>query len=328
MKQKLILGLSVLLLVAVIVLIVLDFFGETSSKAPNPDMYSIDKLKQIDSGQICYKEIRELKTTLENFAAITLDEELNAYVCSDREVQVYNKAWKMLFSFRVDSNLSAIALDPGKAIYLGLANHVEVFDMKGKRTAVWKPYLDESYFTSLARIGKDIYAADAQNSIILRYDETGRLINTIGKKDTTKGWNGFIIPSLYFDVAAGPYNELWAANTGMHQLVHFSPEGEALSSWGTASMSLEGFAGCCNPVHFAILQNGYFVTYEKGLDRIKLYDPVGKYVCAVTGPAVVNEKSLNTCTISAPIHDLAVDKDGNIYALDGQSMRVRVYARK
>ncbi len=328
MKQRLILGLSVLILIALIVLIVLDFFRGPSSKAPNPDMYSIDKLKQIDSSQICYREIRELKTTLKNFTAIVLDDELNAYVCSDKEVQVYNKDWKMLFSFRVDSNLSSIALDPGKAIYLGLANHVEVFDMKGKRMAVWKPYLEDSYFTSLASMGKDIYAADAQNSIILRYDDQGRLINTIGKKDTTKGVKGFIIPSLYFDIAAGPYNELWAANTGMHQLEHFSPEGELLSSWGTASMSLEGFAGCCNPVHFAILQNGYFVTYEKGLDRIKLYDPVGKYVCAVTGPAEVNEKSLNTCTISAPIHDLAVDRDGNIYALDGQSMLVRVYARK
>lgn len=328
MKQKLILGFSVLLLVVVIALIVVDFYKGPSSTKPNPEMYSIDKFKQIDTSQICYKQIRELKTTLENFTAIALDDDDNAYVCSDKEVQVYDKTWKMLFSFRVDSNLSSIALDQGKAIFLGLANHVEVFDMKGKRTAVWKPYLDDSYFTSMTRIGKDIYAADAQNSIILRYDEQGRLINTIGKKDTTKGWNGFIIPSLYFDVAAGPYNELWAANTGMHQLVHFSPEGELLSSWGTASMSLDGFAGCCNPIHFAIMPDGYFVTYEKGLDRIKLYDPVGKYVCAVTGPAVVNEKALNTCSISAPIHDLAVDRDGYIYALDGQSMLVRVYARK
>jgi hypothetical protein len=328
MKQKMIIGFSILLLLAVIVFIFFDLFNGPSRKTENPEIYSIEKLKKIDTSQICYKEAGQIKTTLSSFSGIVVDDNLNVYVCSDREVQIFNRDWKRISEFVVDSNVICITLGTNKEIYLGVGNHLETFDLTGKRTGIWKAFKINSYLTSIAAIGKGVFASDAENEIILRYDKNGNLLNTIGKKDKAKGIDGFIIPSMYFDVAAGPDNELWAANTGRHELQCFSPEGELVSSWGLATMQLEGFAGCCNPVHFAILPDGQFVTYEKGLDRIKIYDQSGKYVCVVSGPAKIDEKSLTTCSVGSPVHDLAVDKEGKIYALDGEKMLIRLFIRK
>jgi hypothetical protein len=328
MKQKLILGFSVLLLLAVIVLIGVDFFKGPPKERENPEIYSIDKLRKIDSSQICYVESIKRSTSLSDFKGIAIDDNLNVFVCSDREVQVYDKDWKKMHDFMVDSNVCCMALGEGGEIYLAMENHIEVFNLSGNRLAKWKIFNDLSLLTSLVAIGDDIYAADAGNKIVLRYDRKGDLFNTIGGKDKEKGVEGFIIPSLYFDVAAGPDHDLWVANTGRHELQNFSPQGDLVSSWGVASMQLEGFAGCCNPVHFAILPDGFFVTYEKGLDRIKLYNQGGKYSCVVSGPAKIDRESLTTCSVSSPVHDLAVDKEGKIYALDGESMRVRIFIRK
>lgn len=328
MKQKLIIGISILLLLGVIVLISLDLFNNTTKNQDNPDMYDLEKLKRIDTGRICYTQIRQFKTTLTNFSSIAVDDKMNVFTSSDRKVEVYDKNWKKTFEFTVDSELHCFALGGDYEFYLGINNHIEVFDKSGKKTASWNPYEDNSYLTSIVVIGNEIYAADAENAIILRYDKNGNLLNTIGKKNKAKGIDGFTIPSMYFDLATGADNELWVANTGRHLIQHFTPEGDLVSSWGTTSMQLEGFAGCCNPVHFAIMPDGDFVTYEKGLDRIKVYDQTGKFICAVAGPSNIDLKSLNTCSVNSPIHDLAVDKEGKIYALDGETMLVRVFTRK
>ena len=101
--------------------------------------------------------------------------------------------------------------------------------------------------------------------IIWKYDKNGNLIGEIGKKNLKKDIPGFIIPSPYFDVNIDPDGFLWTANTGRHSLENYTSDGSFRTSWGNPSMELEGFAGCCNPSHFAILKNGSFVTSEKGI---------------------------------------------------------------
>ncbi|MBM3243119.1 hypothetical protein FJZ31_43220, partial [Candidatus Poribacteria bacterium] len=46
---------------------------------------------------------------------------------------------------------------------------------------------------------------------------------------------------------------------------------------GYLSMDIDGFCGCCNPVNFAMLPDGRFVTCEKGLPRVKIYDADGTF---------------------------------------------------
>ncbi len=328
MKQKLIIGISLFLLLAVMGLIVADLFRTPPHDQENPEIYSVEKQRMIDTSQICYREAKLVHTNLTGMQGIALDTGLNVYICGNRLIRIYDRSWQIKADFTVDSGAYCIATGPDGEIYVGFGDHIEVFDLSGKRRAKWDPYRDHGFLTSLVVIGDEVFAADGENKIILRYDRKGNLLNIIGKKDREKGVEGFIIPSMYFDVAAGPDNELWAANTGRHEIQRFSPDGSLISFWGTASMGLEGFAGCCNPIHFAILPDGYFVTYEKGLDRIKIYNQAGKYVCAVSGPSQAGNNSSGACRVSSPVHDLAVDREGKVYALDGEKLVIRVFTRK
>ena len=46
----------------------------------------------------------------------------------------------------------------------------------------------------------EVFAADAGNRVILRYDKSGKLLRRIGEKDKERNVAGFIIPSPFFDV--------------------------------------------------------------------------------------------------------------------------------
>ena len=243
-------------------------------------------------------------------------------------MQVYNPEWKKLAGFKIDSPANCIAVGIKREIYLGTGNHVEKYSITGVLLSRWKEINKKGFITSIAVNSSQVFVADAGNHIILRYSPDGVLLNTIGKKDTARGIDGLIVPSLYLDVAMGPYDDLWVANPGRHELENFSANGDFRSSWGISSMRLEGFAGCCNPVHFAILPDGYFVTYEKGLDRIKLYNQAGIFDCVVAGPGSFTGSSDYHCTFKTLVNDLAADPLGNILALDATSDEIRVFTKK
>jgi len=326
MKQKLIILFSLLLLGAVVYLISRDLFSSSSKTEKNPCEYNLDKLKAIDTSLIKYKEIRHFKPSMAKITGIALDEHSNAYIAGTSGVQVYDKDGKKTSSFTIDSTAICIAIGTGKEVYLGIGNHVEKYSHDGKLLKKWDTYKTKGYITSIAVRGNDVFVADAGNRLVLHYDENGKLLNTIGKKD--KDFIGLIIPSLYLDVAIDSFDDLWVVNPGKHELENFSDKSELRSSWGVPSMQLEGFAGCCNPIHFCILPNGYFVTYEKGLDRIKLYDQAGKFDCVVASPESITGKSVYHCSFATMVNDLAVDQQGNIYALDATSNEVKVFGKK
>jgi hypothetical protein len=121
-------------------------------------------------------------------------------------------------------------------------------------------------------------------------------------------------------VAIDPDGFLWVANTGRHSLENYTEEGDLRSSWGEFSMEIEGFCGCCNPSHFVILDDGSFVTSEKGIARVKVYNRLGNVVSVVAGPDQFAEGTVGL--------DLAKDSSQRIYVLDPQKKAVRIFAKK
>ena len=85
-------------------------------------------------------------------------------------------------------------------------------------------------------------------------------------------------------------------------------------------MEIEGFAGCCNPSHFVILENGSFVTAEKGIARIKIYNRLGNLESVVAGPDQFIEGTVDL--------DLAVDSKQRIFAMDQKKKAVRIFSKK
>ncbi|MBC8343367.1 MAG: hypothetical protein H8E61_05260, partial [Bacteroidetes bacterium] len=104
-----------------------------------------------------------------------------------------------------------------------------------------------------------------------------------------------------------------------HAFEAYDFTGSLISSWERTSMSIEGFSGCCNPTHMAILSNGSFVTSEKGLERVKIHLPSGDYDCLVAGPESFDEGTKGI--------DLAVDSKDRIILLDPYNGNVRIYEK-
>jgi sugar lactone lactonase YvrE len=327
MKQKLIIGLSLVLLLTVIFLISRDLFTNQETNQENPTEYDLEKLKKVDSSLICYRETRHINPSLGAVNALALDKNSTIYVAGDNEVQVFNKNLQKVSSIKLDSSASCIAVS-GDKLYAGIGNHVEVYNLNGTKLKRWNAYSPKAYITSIAVNETGVYIADAGVRLVYRCSAEGNLLTLIGKKDKSRGIDGFIIPSLYFDLAIAPDNELWVVNPGKHEITNFNEKGDFRTSWGVPSMQSNGFAGCCNPVQFCFLPDGKFVTCEKGLDRIKIHDQSGKFECYVAILSGTNTQALSYSSTGARIHDVAADTDGTIYVLDAVSKLVRIFEKK
>jgi hypothetical protein len=192
----------------------------------------------------------------------------------------------------------------------------------------------------------------------LRYNRSGKFIRRIGKKDKARNIPGFVVPSPYFDLAIAPDGLLRVVNPGRHRVEAYTYDGDFELAWGETSMRIEGFCGCCNPVNFALLPDGKFVTSEKGLPRIKIYDVDGTFMEVVAGPEHFDKNQKASCPadrvtpasndVNPPLDprglkkgglssiddvsncqtgglDVAVDSQGRVLALDPVERVVRIF---
>jgi len=95
-------------------------------------------------------------------------------------------------------------------------------------------------------------------------------------------------------------------------------DGKLVTFWQHNSIDIEGSSGCCNPAHITVLSTGNVITSEKGIPRVKEYNPNGKFVGVVAGAEAFDEN----ITI-----DIAVDSKDRILALDPVKKKVWIYLK-
>ena len=105
---------------------------------------------------------------------------------------------------------------PGR-IYVGVEGRIHLFSPDGQPAGVWDGLGDRALVTSVAPAGAEVFVADAGHRTVLRLDADGRILNRIGNSTVGRGAPGFIVPSPYFDVVAGPDGLLYAVNPGARQ---------------------------------------------------------------------------------------------------------------
>jgi sugar lactone lactonase YvrE len=320
MKQKLIIGLSLISLLIVIVFMAKDFFRGSNLSQTNPYEYKLDNLKNIDPALITYSEINQIKPGVNNPAAIAIDGKDQIYICGDTMLVKFDSEGNQILSFDIHSAANCINVSPSGDIYLSKTDHIEVRKPDGNVKALWKIINEKAVITSIATTDEFVFAADAGNKIVYQYNLNGQIIKEIGKKDTLTGAPGFIIPSPYFDLLIGTQGKLWVVNPGRHAFENYDFNGNLISSWNRTSMLLEGFSGCCNPTHIALLSDGSYVTSEKGLERIKIHAPNGDFKTVVAAPESFIEGTTGL--------DLAVDSKDRIYVLDPVKKLIRVFEKK
>jgi hypothetical protein len=261
--------------------------------------YSVDEYRQVDPSLIHYVEADSVFPDLGNLSALTL--------APDGQIVVGGE--KGITGFPNIGNPSCLAVDEEGTIFAGMNDHVEIFPKVGKKQA-WPSPGPKAYLTSIAVDDEFVFVADAGSRCVWRYPKEG------GEPLKIESDRKFYIPSPYFDLDIGTDGSLWVVNPGYHAFENISADGRAISSWENASMSIEGFSGCCNPAHFALMPDGSFLTAEKGLPRVKIHNLDGSLRCVVAAPDQFDET----------IGDVAVDEAGKIFVLSGN--RVRVFKEK
>ncbi|MGD2090444.1 MAG: NHL repeat-containing protein, partial [Candidatus Aminicenantes bacterium] len=292
--------------------------SENSKKeGENPFEYNIEKFKKSEKNLIHYAEDQQIKINLQNMHGIAIGPEDKIYVSGDNSVLILNKDGSTHSSIKMSGPAFCLAVDENGDLYAGMREHVEVYDKAGNKKARWESLGENAIITSIAISKESIFIADAGNRIVWKYSKSGDKLARIGDKNQAKDIPGFVIPSPYFDVALDPDGFLWVVNPGRHSLENYTKEGNIRTSWGEYSMKVEGFCGCCNPTHITILDNGSFVTSEKGIARVKIYNRLGKLVSIVAAPDQFNEGTVGL--------DLAKDSSQRIYVLDPVRKAVRIF---
>jgi hypothetical protein len=319
MNRKLVNIVLIVLALAIVIIIGKDFIGKKAGKyIANPYEYNIDEFRKVDSTKILYVEKLHFPVKVNYWAGIAVSDS-TIIVATDNQLLEFNYSGKLTFSQEIIDTASCVTIDENRQVWVGMSHYVVMYDQNGTLVKRWNSFGEKAIFTSLAVSGEDVYVADAGNRVVYQCNTNGQIVQKIGEKNEQKGVPGFVIPSPYFDVAIDDNGFLWAANTGRHVFENYNRDGSLRTSWGVTSFKIEGFSGCCNPAHFAIMDDNSFITSEKGMPRIKLYDQHGQFIGVVAPPAAFTGSL-------AP--DIAVDSQHRVIVLDFERQQVLIFERK
>lgn len=244
--------------------------------------------------------------------ALAVDGVGRMYVGGLREVAVLGADGKLIGKFAVEKLVTCLAVDEDGTVMVGMGDRIEVCDREGVRAAQWGVPGTNAILTSLALDEDGVYAADARQHCVWRFDRRGKVLGVIRRAD-----GEFVIPSPYFDVAIGAGDGVWVVDPGRHEVVSYSPDGTVRTSWGRSGAEADAFCGCCNPIHIALIADGSFVTAEKGIPRVKRMSSSGELIGMMAGPEAF--------VAGTRIADLAVDGKGRILVLDPSLKAIRVF---
>ncbi|MBN2444021.1 MAG: hypothetical protein JXJ04_21845, partial [Spirochaetales bacterium] len=252
----------------------------------NPHEYGLDEFLRVDPELVCYEEAPSIPLPFESPRGIAVDPDGLIYAAGDENLLVIKEDGEITDRLELGRKVYSLAASAAGIVYIGYVDYIEKINMKTKERNEWAFLGEDACITSLALGDNYLFAADAGDHSVLCFTKDGTLISRITGEDDPKE-PYFIIPSPYFDIAAGTDDTFWIVNPGRHRIEHWSAAGESLKKWGSPGSDIGEFCGCCNPVHIALLPgntpeskyNFTFVTAEKGIPRIKLYSPGGEFIC-------------------------------------------------
>ncbi len=310
---------SVFVLV-IILLIIAVFIVDYILKRPgrsegNPYEYNVEAYRKVPEELIAYKETKNFQVQSLKLTGIDVYDG-KIWLTGDRIFQVITPDGMAVSKQEIHEGSRCIkACD--ESVYIGFEDHIEKYSHEGEYLEKWDIPGRNCVFTSVDADKEYVYVADAGNRRVLVYTFTGDLKGEFSGQSEGAAGHGFIVPSAHFDLVVNKMGELWVVNPGKHALEQYSSEGKLMDSWRNSSMEIEGFTGCCNPAEITVLQDGSFVTSEKGLVRIKVYNRKGELQSVVAGPDKFGDEG------NAP--EVAADENGVIYALDFDRGLIRVF---
>jgi hypothetical protein len=319
MKKRSLTIVVLVIVVLILTVIVVDFINNRPDRrGSNPYALEVEQYKKVDENLISHLETRNFSLGQMHGAAIAHHKN-KLFLAGNSSLAVITTDGVPEELYQILPDPNSLALDD-EMIYVGYETKVVTYDHQGSLIREWPDLGENTVITSLAVKEDHVYVADAGNRRVVIFRTNGELISEFEGKAESEAGHGFIIPSPNFDVVVNSYGEIWVVNPGKHAIENYTDEGQMRGFWQSSSMEIEGFLGCCNPAEITVSEDGSFVTSEKGLVRIKIYDQSGKLLSVVAGPELFKEEG------KAP--EVCVDEQNHVYALDFDRNVVRVFEPK
>jgi len=319
MKKRSLTAVILVIVLVIITVIVVDFLNNRPDRrGSNPYALEVEHFKDVDPELISHSESRNLSLgSLKGSALVYAEGKL--FVVGNSSLVKMQPDGSAVEQYTVDPNPVSL-LVAEQWIYVAYKNYVVQYDRDVTLVKRWESLGERAVITNLAGKGEKVYVADAGNRQVHIYNVEGEIEGVIEGKAESEAGHGFIVPSANFDLVVNGFGELWVVNPGMHALENYSDDGRMRGFWENASFDIDGFLGCCNPARITVLDNGFFVTSEKGLVRIKIYDQSGQLQSVVASPDLFKEEG------KAP--DVCADAKGVVYALDFDRNAIRIFEPK
>ncbi len=277
-----------------------------------------------------------------------------------REAGAYQRVdhWGQLPAGTTWGVMTAVGVDASDNVYAFQrdepSSKVMVFDAQGKYLRTW----GENTFTYPhgLRVLRDgsVWLTDRQSQQIFRFDPTGTLLLTIGRKgvagdnDSKDAFNGVS------DVVMAPDGDLFASDGegGNNRVVKLTKDGAFIKSWGTKGA---GQGQLSTPHCIAMDAKGRVWVCDRGNKRMQIFDQEGQYVGQVADVGtpvsiafgrddtayVASGAPENMVTILGPDgrvreridgfdtpHGIAVDSTAAIYVAESFGKAILKYARR
>ena len=289
--------------------------------------YDLDRLRKVDPALVRYEELPPIALPQKDPSCLAVSAGGSLLVGAGRRLLVLDAQGELQREIRLADEVRCVASAADGRIFVGLRDHVELLGAEGKSQARWAAPAAKAWLTALAVNDQWVFAADAGNRVVWKFNHAGKVVGKLGAKDASRNVPGFVIPSPSFDLELAPDAVLWVTNPGRHQVEAYTLDGDFISGWGDPSFAIGGFCGCCNPAFFTRLPDGRFVTSEKGLPRIKIYSPAGKFESVVAPPDSF-PKYFELVNASPMALDIVADARGRILVADTLAGCLRVFRPK
>jgi len=325
--QNVVILLAVAAAVAVAIVAVLSVDPTGQRGAGTGQDYDLDlrELRRIDPSRIKWQaSAPAIPTGMDLPIGLAVLGDNSICVVGDRALAVFAPDGQR--KVRVELEFAPLAVAAkDRTIYAASKNAIAVFSSDGGKQAVWAPLDDKAHLTSVAISDDYVYAADAGNRVVIRYDrKTGKRTYRKGRPESGAFLDGFSVPSPHMDVAMAPNGDLLTVDPGRSVVQVRGGFGDVLKKWGARGSEISKFYGCCNPAAIAVLSDGRVVTYEKILRRVKIYEPQGKLHSVVAGSDRFSEPPKDAQIVP----DIAVDSKGRVLVLDPTAREIRIYTPK
>ncbi|MGF1586714.1 MAG: hypothetical protein ACFCUM_15415 [Bacteroidales bacterium] len=318
MKNKIVLPVLISLAVIVMVIVVVSENNSTRpGKGPaNPYAYDASEFARVDPSQVTWTETRQILLDNDSPRAIA-SRNNNIYILTSENLQILNSEGSRIKSISLQADPVCFDFSESGNIIVGFTKFMILLDADGNVTRQSEPVDGNARFTSIAQMDGNIFVADGINRRVIVFDENLEITSEFKGESGVSEIHGFIVPDTRFTLGVNQEDELWITNPGLHSIQNYTASGNLRSYIQSSSFGIEGFSGCCNPVHFTFLPDGGFVTSEKGLIRVKVLKESGEVESVVAPP----EKFAGGTMAPA----VAVDSNGHVLLLDFDRNMVRIF---